>query len=86
VFTPSAPTDIHKLDGRIIETVLSVIRGLLTKVYEEAGNRTNACRVSRGAHYPGPVELSGKFHRFFNDLQLSSLINAVLISMNFENI
>lgn len=83
---PPPPTDIPKQDGRFVENVSSVIRGLLTKICEETGYRIDSCRVSSEARYPGPVEVRGKFHRFFNDLRLSSLINAVLISMNFENI
>jgi hypothetical protein len=86
VFIPSPPTDIPKPEGRDIETVLSVVRGLLTKVCEEADYLTDSCRLSSGAHYPRPVELGGKFHRFFNDLRLLSLINAILIYMKFENI
>jgi len=86
VTIPPQPTDIPKLGGRIIETVSSVTRGLLTKVCEETGYRTDSCRVSRMAINPVLVELRRKFHRFFKDLRLSSLINAILISMNFENI
>jgi len=86
VFKPSPPTDIPKPEGRDIETVLSVVRGLLIKVCEEADYPTDSCRVSSGAHYPGSVELGGKFHKFFNDLWLLSLINAILIYMKFENI
>jgi len=86
VIIPPPSTDIPKLDGRIIETVSSIIRALLIKVCEETGYCTDSCRMSRAAHHPVPVELRGKFHRFFNDLRLSSLANAILISMNFENI
>jgi hypothetical protein len=84
VFIPSPPTDIHKLEGRVIETALSVIRGLLTKVCEETDYRADNCRLSSGAHYPGPVKLGGTFHRFFNDLRLLSLINAILNCTKFE--
>jgi hypothetical protein len=48
VFIPPPPTEIPKLDGRIIETVWSLIRGSLTKVCEVMGNRNDTCRVSSG--------------------------------------
>ena len=86
VFIRKPPTDVPILDGSIIEAVSSVIRDLLTKVCEETRYRTDSCRESPGAWHPRAVELRGKFHRFFNDLRLSSIIKVILISINFENI
>jgi hypothetical protein len=86
VFITQPPTDIPKPDLRIMEAVSSVIWVMHAKVCDKTGYRTNRCRMSLGTQYPGSMELRRKFHRFFHDLRLSSIINAILISMDFENI